>query len=117
MKVEIADHFHPLTNRFLTLLEKEEGKLYRADHYVSALSVDSSAFVSAVLSETGKSPSVWIRDRTLLEARRLLTYTDLTISEIAYRLNFRNASYFVRFYRRLTGISPGTARAKNVKSS
>jgi hypothetical protein len=38
-------------------------------------------------AETGKSPSVWIRDRTLLEARRLLIYTDLTISEIAYRLN------------------------------
>jgi AraC-like DNA-binding protein len=89
----------------------------RASHYVSALSVDSRAFVNAVLSETGKSPSAWIRDRTLLEARRLLTYTDLTISEIAYRLNFRNVSYFVRLYRRLTGISPGAARAKSVKAS
>lgn len=117
VKVETLDHFHPLTNRFLALLEKEEGKFYRANHYVSALSVDSRAFVNAVLSETGKSPSVWIRDRTLLEARRLLTYTDLTISEIAYRLNFRNVSYFVRFYRRLTGISPGAARAKSVKNS
>jgi AraC family transcriptional regulator, transcriptional activator of pobA len=116
-KAELSDDFHPLTNRFLALLEKEEGKFYRAHHYVSALSVDSRAFVNAVLSETGKSPSVWIRDRTLLEARRLLTYTDLTISEIAYRLNFRNVSYFVRFYRRLTGISPGAARAKSAKGS
>jgi AraC family transcriptional regulator, transcriptional activator of pobA len=116
-KAEITDHFHPLTSRFLALLDKEEGKFHRASHYVSALSVDSRAFVSAVLSETGKSPSAWIRDRTLLEARRLLTYTDLTISEIAYRLNFSNVSYFVRFYRRLTGVSPGTARAKSVKSS
>ena len=116
-RVETTDHFHPVTNRFLALLEKEEGKFYRANHYVSALSVDSRAFVNAVLSETGKSPSVWIRDRTLLEARRLLTYTDLTISEIAYRLNFRNVSYFVRFYRRLTGVSPGAARTKSVKSS
>jgi len=114
---EVTDHFHPLTNRFLALLEKEEGKFHRAGHYVSALSIDSRAFVNAVLSETGKSPSAWIRDRTLLEARRLLTYTDLTISEIAYRLNFRNVSYFVRFYRRLTGVSPGAARAKSVKSA
>jgi AraC-like DNA-binding protein len=113
-KGEVTDQFHSLTNRFLALLEKEEGKFYRANHYVSALSADSRAFVNAVLSETGKSPSAWIRDRTLLEARRLLTYTDLTISEIAYRLNFRNVSYFVRFYRRLTGISPGAARAKSV---
>jgi AraC-like DNA-binding protein len=114
-KGERTDQFHSLTNRFLALLEKEEGKFYRANHYVSALAVDSRAFVNAVLSETGKSPSGWIRDRTLLEARRLLTYTDLTISEIAYRLNFRNVSYFVRFHRRLTGISPGAARAKSIK--
>lgn len=94
--------------------ERAEGKFYRTGQYLSALSVSSRTLVSAVLAETGKSPSVWIRDRTLLEARRLLTYTDLTISEIAYRLNFRNVSYFVRFYRRLTGISPGAARARSV---
>jgi AraC family transcriptional regulator, transcriptional activator of pobA len=117
VKGSAYDLFHPLTNRFLALLEKEEGKFYRANHYVSALSVDSRAFVNAVLSETGKSPSVWIRDRTLLEARRLLTYTDLTISEVAYRLNFRNVSYFVRFYRRLTGVSPGAARARSTRST
>jgi AraC family transcriptional activator of pobA len=116
-QLEVTDHFHPLTNRFLALLEKEEGKFYLANHYVSALSTDSRTFVNAVLSETGKSPSAWIRDRTLLEARRLLTYTDLTISEIAYRLNFRNVSYFVRFYRRLTGVPPGAARGKTVKSA
>jgi AraC-like DNA-binding protein len=116
-KAESTEQFHSLTNKFLALLEKEEGKFYRANHYVSALSIDSRAFVNAVLSETGKSPSAWIRDRTLLEARRLLTYTDLTISEIAYRLNFRNVSYFVRFYRRLTGLSPGATRTKSVKAS
>lgn len=109
--MEFREHLAPLTGRFLSLLEKSEGKFYRTDHYLSALSVSSRALTNAVLSETGKSPSVWIRDRTLLEARRLLTYTDLTVSEIAYRLNFRNVSYFVRFYRRLTGMSPGAARA------
>lgn len=109
--MEFQEHLAPLTSRFLSFLEKSAGKFYRTDHYLSALSVSSRALTNAVLSETGKSPSVWIRDRTLLEARRLLTYTDLTVSEIAYRLNFRNVSYFVRFYGRLTGMSPGVARA------
>jgi len=117
--IEFQEHLAPLTGRFLSLLEKSEGKFYKTDHYLSALSVSSRALTNAVLSETGKSPSVWIRDRTLLEARRLLTYTDLTVSEIAYRLNFRNVSYFVRFYRRLTGMSPGAARSgrKNSEKS
>jgi AraC-like DNA-binding protein len=113
--IEIQEHFSPLTSRFLSLLEREEGKLHRASHYLSALSVSSRTLVNAVLSETGKSPSAWIRDRTLLEARRLVTYTDLTISEIAYRLNFQNVSYFVRFYRRQAGLSPGAARRQGVK--
>jgi AraC family transcriptional regulator, transcriptional activator of pobA len=114
--IEAREHFDSLTGRFFSLLEGAEGKFYRASHYLTALSVSSRALVNALLAETGKSPSAWIRDRTLLEARRLLTYTDLTISEIAYRLNFRNVSYFVRFYRRLTGISPGAARGRSIKN-
>jgi len=38
----------------------------------------------------------------------------LTISEIAYRLNFRTVSYFVRFYRRLAGVAPGASRGVKV---
>lgn len=112
--VEAQGHSTQLTDRFLLLLEKAEGKLQRAGDYASALSVSPRALVDAVLAETGKSPSAWIRDRTLLEARRLLAYTDLTISEIAYRLNFRNVSYFVRFYRRVAGVAPGASRGLQV---
>jgi AraC family transcriptional regulator, transcriptional activator of pobA len=111
---EVQGYSTQLTNRFLLLLEKEEGKLQRTSFYISALSVRARVLVDAVLAETGKSPSAWIRDRTLLEARRLLTYTDLTISEIAYRLNFRNVSYFVRFYRRLAGVPPKASRGVQV---
>jgi AraC family transcriptional activator of pobA len=112
--VEVQGYSTQLTNRFLSLLEKEAGKLQRTRYYTSALSVSPRVLVDAVLAETGKSPSAWIRDRTLLEARRLLIYTDLTISEIAYRLNFRNVSYFVRFYRRLAGVPPGASRGAQV---
>jgi AraC family transcriptional activator of pobA len=111
---EVQGYSTQLNSRFLLLLQKEEGKLQRTSFYTSALSVSTRVLVDAVLAETGKSPSTWIRDRTLLEARRLLTYTDLTISKIAYRLNFRNVSYFVRFYRRLAGVAPGASRGVKV---
>ena len=112
--VEVQGYSTQLNSRFLLLLQKEEGKLQRTSFYTSALSVSTRVLVDAVLAETGKSPSTWIRDRTLLEARRLPTYTDLTISEIAYRLNFRTVSYFVRFYRRLAGVAPGASRGVKV---
>jgi AraC-like DNA-binding protein/mannose-6-phosphate isomerase-like protein (cupin superfamily) len=110
--IDGQERFDSLTSSFFSLLQREQGKFHRASRYSTLLSVNLRALVKAVLSETGKSPSAWIRDQTLLESRRLVTYTDLTISEIAYRLNFRNVSYFVRFYRRLTGMSPGAARNK-----
>ena len=113
--VGAQEHFDSLTGRFFSLLERAEGKFYRTSHYLKALAVSSRTLVNDLVAETGKSPSAWIRDRTLLEARRLLNYTDLTISEIAYRLNFRNVSYFVRFYRRLTGTPPGAARVRGVE--
>jgi AraC-like DNA-binding protein len=72
--VEAPGYFTQLTNRFLSLLEREEGKFQRAGYYSSALSVSSRVLVDTVLTETGKSPSAWIRDRTMLEARRLLIF-------------------------------------------
>jgi hypothetical protein len=55
------------------------------------LSFSARVLVDAVLAKTGKSLSAWIRHRTLFEARRLLTYNDLTISEIAYRRVLRRS--------------------------
>ena len=75
--VEVQGCFTQLTYRFLSLLEKEEGEFQRTRYYTSALSVSPRVLVDAVLTETGKSPSAWIRDRTMLEARRLLIYTDV----------------------------------------
>ena len=47
-----------------------------------------------------------IRDRVLLEARRLLVNVDISISEIAYKLNFADNSYFSRFFKKYTGTTP-----------
>src|SRR5258708_2399169 len=72
--VEVQGYSMQLTNRFLSLLAKKVGKLHRPRYYTSPLSVSQLVLVDPVLAETGKSPSAWIRDRTLLEARRLLIY-------------------------------------------
>jgi AraC family transcriptional regulator, transcriptional activator of pobA len=46
----------------------------------------------------------------LLEAKRLLRYSDLPVTEIAYRLNFEDPSYFSRFFKKYTGFSPSEFR-------
>jgi AraC family transcriptional activator of pobA len=51
-----------------------------------------------------------IRERLLLEAKRLLVYTSMKVSEIAYALNFEDPAYFSRFFRRLVDRAPGDFR-------
>ncbi len=51
-----------------------------------------------------------INDRIILEAKRQLCYTDLKIKEIAFRLGFDDPSYFVKLFKRQTGILPAEFR-------
>lgn len=53
-----------------------------------------------------------IRDRVLLEARRLLVNMDISVSEIAWKLNFADNSYFTRFFKKYTGLTPDQFRKK-----
>ncbi len=54
----------------------------------------------------GKSAGEVIRDRILLEAKRQLVNADLSISEIAFRLDFTDNSHFTKFFKKYTGVTP-----------
>jgi AraC-like DNA-binding protein len=58
----------------------------------------------------GKTAGELIRDRILLEAKRLLTNAKMTGTEIAYDLDFKDNSYFNRFFKKYTGMTPDEFR-------
>jgi len=60
---------------------------------------------------TGKTAGSMVRQRLLIEAKRQLVYSDLSVSEIAYDLNFSDPSYFSRFFRKSTGVTPQQFRS------
>lgn len=80
--------------------------------YASALFVTQNHLNDTVKSVTGKTPGELIRERILKEASQLLMYTTLTISEIAFLLQFEDPSYFARFYKKYTQLSPKEQRQK-----
>lgn len=53
-----------------------------------------------------KSAAEWIDDYVILEAKALLRSTNLTIQQISYELNFPSQSFFGKYFKRLTGMSP-----------
>jgi len=61
---------------------------------------------------SGKSVSEWIDSYVILEAKTLLKYSNMSVQEIAYYLNFPNQSFFGSYFKRNTGMSPSQYKAK-----
>jgi AraC-like DNA-binding protein len=88
--------------RIMKLPKEYAGMLYITPNHLNALSQDL----------LGKTAGDLIRDRVLLEAKRLLTNADMTVTEIAYDLNFQDNSYFNRFFKRNVGVTPEEFRKR-----
>mgnify|MGYP001192860590 FL=1 len=74
--------------------------------YAIRLGISSNYLNVLTQKYFGKSALEMINERVTLEIKRLLLRTDYDISEIAYKLGFNELSYFSRFFRRNTGMSP-----------
>ena len=59
---------------------------------------------------SGQPALAHIRARLVLEAKRQLCYTSHSVAEISFALGFEGPSYFGRFFRRATGLSPASYR-------
>ena len=80
--------------------------------YAKALSVTPARLRAACLEVTGKPPARVLEDRLLLEAKRNLTYTNMTVAETAYYLGFSDPAYFSRFFSKHAGESPARFRKR-----
>lgn len=78
--------------------------------FAGALSVSPPHLSRVCREQTGKPASALIRERQMLEARRLLAYTQQDVAGIAYRLGFADPGYFSRQFSAQTGTSPRAFR-------
>ena len=75
------------------------------------LGVSYSNFRKLFKEHTGLSPATYQQDLRLQHAKELLTTTDMSIKEIAYRLNFDSPDYFSSKFKQKTGRKPSDLRA------
>ena len=99
-----------LLRRFTDQLERDFASHHDARHYADALAVPGPALAQALARVTGRSTKELVTDRVMVEAARLLRYTDLTVGEIAHRVGFGDPLYFSRAFKRQTGSSPQAYR-------
>ncbi|MGC4017181.1 MAG: helix-turn-helix domain-containing protein [Luteolibacter sp.] len=99
-----------LVREFHLLVEQHFHEWQTLDSYAQQLGVTVNHLNDVVREETGSAAGEQIRQRRLLDAKRLLLHSDLSISEIGYRLGFDDPSYFSRFFRRYEGGTPAGFR-------
>jgi AraC-like DNA-binding protein len=96
--------------QFQELIEQNFLKLKLPKEYAEILNLTPNYLNSLCKKVSGKSAGELIRQRVLLEAKRLLAHTSLTVSEIAFQLGFEDNSYFGRFFTKYTGSTPASFR-------
>ncbi|WP_028067488.1 helix-turn-helix transcriptional regulator [Solirubrobacter soli] len=99
-----------LYRRFDQALERDFARHHDAAHYADALAVPQPLLSRALSHVTGRTTKQLITDRVMLEAARLLRFTDLTVGEIAFRTGFEDQLYFSRAFKRHYGEAPSAYR-------
>lgn len=105
----------PLVERFLDAVERRYRKEERVGAYARALGLTPGHLTASTLTSLGAGAKAIISERRLLEAKRLLWYSDRTTAEISRDLGFQDPSYFSRFFRKTAGTTPREFRRKGAR--
>ena len=95
-----------LFNQFINLLTEHHRKERRVDFYAEQLFLSPKHFSTVVKKVSGKTAGEWIDEYVILEAKALLKYSVMSIQEVAYFMNFPNPSFFGKYFKHHTGLSP-----------
>jgi AraC family transcriptional regulator, transcriptional activator of pobA len=91
---------------FRDLLSAQFKTLKSVSGYASQMNVSEKRLTAATTKTMGKSPKTIIDERVMLEAKRLLIHTSLSIKEVGYDLGFEEPTNFIKFFRKHTDKTP-----------
>jgi AraC-like DNA-binding protein len=95
---------------FKKLLVVEYKRLKSPAEYAAELHLSASYLNEAVKETTGFNVSYWIQQQIVLEAKRLLYYSQSSVKEVAHQLGYEDHAYFSRFFKKAVGRTPGDFR-------
>ena len=101
-----------LFKEFIRLVSEHHRKERRVDFYAEQLFLSSKHFSTVIKKVSGKTAGQWIDEYVILEAKTLLKYSPMSIQEIAYYMNFPNPSFFGKYFKHHTGLSPSEYKAQ-----
>lgn len=116
VKARVPHQKNLMLKTFRNLIEKNYRQLRLPNEYAALMYITPHHLNALCQELSGRSAGEVIRDRILLEAKRLLVNDEMTAVQIALELNFKDASYFNRFFKKATGLTPFEFRKQIHKS-
>ena len=105
-------HGRKLADRFVQLVEQSDGRIRRVDEFAQMLNVTPKYLSKLLMDTMHRKPSVIVAFFTLQAIENRLRYTDMTMQQIADDLHFANASFFGKYFKEHSGMTPMEYRIK-----
>lgn len=115
--VTAPDRDYDLLVRYRALLERHFRKERAIGFYAAALAVTPARLNAACKARAGRTASVLMYERILVEAKRYLLYTESSVSQVAHLTGFDDPAYFNRFFAQRVGQSPGAFRKSAIRDA
>lgn len=113
---EVDSPIHNRAGEYFRQFTELLGEHYKHERsvgfYARQLCITPKYLTTLIKRISGKSVSEWIDNYVILEAKTLLKYSNMSVQEIAYYLNFPNQSFFGSYFKRNAGMSPSQYKAK-----
>ena len=113
---EVDSPMHNRAEEYFRQFTELLGEHYKHERsvgfYARQLCITPKYLTTLIKRISGKSVSEWIDSYVILEAKTLLKYSNMSVQEIAYYLNFPNQSFFGSYFKRNAGMSPSQYKAK-----
>lgn len=108
----LRDRDYELVMRYRAELEGRFRQEKTLAYYAGELGVSPQRLNAACKARAGRTASEVLYERIIVEAKRSLLYTEMTVAEIGHAIGYDDPAYFNRFFSQRVGMPPGTYRAE-----
>lgn len=102
-----------ITQRYLLLIGKNYKTIRSVAAYAQLLNITEKRLNIATVNVLHKSAKAVIDNQIIIEAKRLITFTNLSVKEVGFELGFSQATHFIKYFIKHTGFSPATFRTQH----
>lgn len=115
IQLQPSNNIHCTFVKFRQMIENHYRHIHTTKEYALLMNISTKTLYNNVMEVAHITPLQMIDNRIILESKRMLKYTGLRVTEIAYQLGFNDPSYFVKFFKKQTGCLPLEFRGRDTR--